>query len=94
MIEQEETDFLIDTVTLILITHYNLSVIMLEPPVDFSLQLHKLIQELKNRGVEPDEIDENIKNKDFTNMLTAYGSGNREREFVMEYVEEVYNDCD
>ena len=93
MLEHEETDFLLDTVTAALIAQYCMSTIQLEPSVDFSLQLHDLIQELKNRGVEPAEIDNNIKNKDFTHMLTAVGSGNREREFVMDYVEEVYRDC-
>ena len=92
MIKDEETDFLVDTLTAMCIAQYCVQTIELEPPMDMSLQMHDIIKELQERNVEPSVIDKNIRDKDFTNMLTSHGSGNRERGFVMEYIEEVYEE--
>lgn len=88
--ENEDTTFLLDTLTSMAITCYNLSTMGMN--FDLSIQYSEIIKELKKRGVTLEQIDENIKEKDFTNMLTNWGSGNRERGYVMEVIEEYYNE--
>lgn len=86
----EDTDFLLNTLTSMAITSYNLGTMGID--FDLSIQFSKIVKELKNRGITLNQIDESIKTKDFTNMLTNWGSGNRERGYVMEVIEEYYYD--
>lgn len=86
----EDTDFLLNTLTSMAITCYNLGTMGID--FDLSIPFSKIVKELKNRGVTLNQIDESIKTKDFTNMLTSWGSGNRERGYVMEVIEEYYYD--
>jgi hypothetical protein len=41
-------------------------------------------------GCTLEEIDNAIREKDFTNQLTDFGSGKRERGFVMDWIKEVW----
>lgn len=88
--EHEDTDVLLNTLTSMAITSYNLGIMGID--IDMSIQFSEITKELKNRGVTLEQIDESIKAKDFTNMLTDYGSGNRERGFVMDVIKEYYYD--
>ena len=88
--KNEDTDVLLNTLTSMAITCYNLGVMGVD--FDLSIPFSELTQELKHRGITLEQIDESIKNKDFTGMLTDCGSGNRERCFVMESIKEYYND--
>ena len=88
--KSEDTDFLLNTITSMAITCYSLGTMGID--FDLSIPYSEIIKELKNRGVTLEQIDENIKTKDFTNMLTSWGSGNRERGYVMEVIEEYYNE--
>lgn len=89
-LKHEDTEFLLNTLVSMAITSYNLGTMSIN--IDLSFHFYRIIKELKKRGVTLAQIDESIKTKDFTNMLTIYGSGNRERSFVMEGIEEYYND--
>lgn len=86
--KSEETSYLLDVLTSMAITSYNLGVMRID--TDLSIQFSEIIKELKNRGVTLEQIDKNIMQKDFTKMLVNYGSGNRERGFLMEIIEEYY----
>ena len=86
--KSEDTSYLLDVLTSMAITSYNLGVMGID--TDLSIQFSEIIKELKNRGVTLEKIDENIMQKDFTKMLVNYGSGNRERGFLMEIIEEYY----
>ena len=88
--KSEDADFLLNTVTSMAITCYNLGTMGMD--FDLSIPYSEIIKELKNRGITLEQIEESIKTKDFTNMLTNYGSGNRERGYVMEVIEEYYNE--
>lgn len=86
--KSEDTSYLLDVLTSMAITSYNLGVMGID--TDLSIQFSEIIKELKNRGVTLEQIDKNIMQKDFTKMLINYGSGNRERGFLMEGIEEYY----
>ena len=86
--KSEDTSYLLDVLTSMAITRYNLGVMGID--ADLSIQFSEIIKELKNRGVTLEQIDVNIMQKDFTKMLVNYGSGNRERGFLMEVIEEYY----
>lgn len=88
--KNEDTSYLLNVLTSMAITSYNLGAMGIEH--DLSIQFSEITKELKNRGVTLEQIDKNIMQKDFTNMLTDYGSGNRERDFLMEVLEEYYNE--
>lgn len=87
--ENEDTEFLLNTLTSLTITSYNLGTMGLYD-IDLSIPFSEITTELKNRGVSLNQIDESIKQKDFTNMLTDCGSGNRERKLVMDAIKEYY----
>lgn len=86
----EDTSYLLNVLTSMAITSYNLGAMGIEH--DLSIQFSEITKELKDRGVTLEQIDENIMRKDFTKMLVNYGSGNRERGFLMEAIEEYYNE--
>ena len=88
--DEADTNNLLDTITSMVITCYNLRTMSID--FDLSIPFITITKELKHRGVTLEQIEESIKNKDFTNMLTDCGSGNRERGFVMEVIEEYYYD--
>lgn len=97
MIKDNETDFLLDTLAAMCIAQYCFSSCLAGDEQDLqwdqSLAVYAIVKTLKERGVNvPEALDSIIKEKDFTNMLTSYGSGNRERGFVIEYIEEVYDE--
>lgn len=73
-LEYEDTEFLLNTLTSMAITSYNLGTMRID--IDLSSQFSEITKELKNRGITLEQIDKSIKTKDFTNMLTNYGSGN------------------
>ena len=60
-------------------------------PVDFNYEIIELCKALQKYGVTLDDVETAIKYKDFTNQLTSYGSGDRERGFVMEYLEGLWD---
>ena len=88
--KSEDTDYLLDVLTSTAITSYNLGAMGIE--CDLSIQLSEITKELKNRGITLEQIDKNIMQKDFTKILVNYGSGDRERGFLMEVIEEYYNE--
>ena len=61
--------------------------------IDFSYELTELCKALQDYGVTLDDVETAIKYKDFTNQLTSYGSGDRERGFVMEYLEDIWDNA-
>ena len=85
-----DKEYTLDTLVSLVITQYSFNSFFNEAP-DTSVQESFLIKELKRFGCTLDEIDNAIAKKDFTNQLTHYGSGDRERGFVMEYIEEIWN---
>lgn len=85
-----DKEYTLNTLVLLVITQYSLNPFFGETP-DTSVQESFLIKELKRFGCTLDEIDNAIACHDFTNSLTHYGSGDRERGFVMEYIEEIWN---
>lgn len=88
-----DTDFLLDTLAAMIIAQYSYNSCRLTDDCwDASIQEHAIVHELKKRQVTLKQIDDRIAAKDFTGQLTRYGSGNRERGFVMEYIEEIYNE--
>lgn len=86
----EDTSYLLNVLTSMAITSYNLNAMGIEH--DLSIQFRDITKELKSRGVTLEQIDENIMQKDFTNMLTNYASGNRERSLFMDIIKEYYNE--
>lgn len=97
MIKDNSTDFLLNTLAAMCIAQYCFSSCLAGDEQDLqwdqSLAVHAIVKELKNRGVTvPQELDFCIKKNDFTGMLNDWGSGNRERGFVIEYIEEVYDE--
>ena len=85
-----EKDYMLDTFVAMVITQYNLAQVFSDETPDFSLYMADMVKQLQKMGVTLDEIDKAIAKKDFTNMLTHVGSGDRERSFVMEYIEELW----
>lgn len=88
-----DKDFMLDTLVSLEITKYCLTSVFAKTP-DVSVQETMLISVLIELGCTIEEVDNAIRDKDFTNMLTDYGSGKRERGFVMDWIKEVWNTCD
>lgn len=87
------TNFLLDTLVAMAIAQYSYkSCGLTDDCWDASIQEHAIIHELKSRGISLKDIDDRLVDRDFTGQLTHYGSGDRERGFVMEYIEEIYNE--
>lgn len=85
-----DTDFLVDTLTAMTISTYCAGSMGLN--WNQSKAEHEIIKELAKRGITPSVIDNRIAESDFTNMLTHYGSGDRERGFAMDYIKEVFDE--
>lgn len=88
-----DKEYTLDALVALIIAQYSLNSFFNEAP-DVSVQELFLLKELKRFGCTLDEIDNAIAVHDFTNQLTHYGSGDRERNFVMEYIEEQWNSLD
>ena len=84
-----DKEFMLDSLTALVISNYCCSSIFKEFP-DTSLYIRELCKALKELGVTIEEVDNALKCNDFTNQLTPYGSGNRERGFVIEALEEYW----
>lgn len=88
-----EVNQMLDTFVLMIIAQYSYTSLGLnEDGWDQSLQLKAVLTELKAQGITPKDIEQRIKDRDFTDALTDVGSGNRERGFIMDYIEEMYYD--
>lgn len=59
---------------------------------DTSLIEHALITDLKDAGIEVDDIEKVIVDMDWSSYLTNNEVGERERSFVMDSIKEVYDD--
>lgn len=91
--EPSELNNMLDTFVLMIIAQYNyISLGLAEDSCDQSLQLKALLTKLKAAGVTLQQIEQRIIDRDFTNALTKVGSGNRERDFIMDYIKEQYYD--
>lgn len=88
--EHEGTEVLLNTLTAMVIASYCYGIIDANNSWDQSVQVTKLIRTLKQRDVSLKDIELSIIKNDFTGMLTHVGSGDRERGFVMDYIEEIY----
>lgn len=91
--DPSELNHMLDTFVLMILAQYNYTSLGLdEDDWDQSLQSKALLAKLKAAGVTLKQIEQRIKDRDFTGSLTDVGSGNRERGFVMDYIEEQYYD--
>ena len=93
--EPTESNLMLDTFVLMIIAQYSYTSLGLdEDGWDQSLQMKAVLTKLKAQGITLKDIEQRIKDRDFTDALTNIGSGNRERGFVMDYIEEMYSDIE
>lgn len=88
IVNHYDREFMLDSLTALVISNISCSSIFKEFP-DTSLYIRELCKALKELGVTIEEVDNALK-RDFTGQLTPYGSGNRERGFVIEALEEYW----
>lgn len=88
-----DKEFMLDSLVSLEITMYSMSAIFDTTP-DVSVQETMIISALKHLGCTLEEVENAIKEKDFTKQLTDFGSGKRERGFVMDWVKEVWDTCE
>lgn len=84
-----DKEFMLNSLTALVISNYSCSSIFKEFP-DTSLYIRELCKALKDQGVTIEEVDKSLKHNDFTGQLLPYGSGNRERGFVIEALKEYW----
>jgi len=84
-----DKEYTLSSFVALIITKHSLVAFFAKCP-DFSYQELELLKALIEYDVTLEDIDNAIAAKDITKEFTRNGSGNREREFLMEYIEERY----
>lgn len=88
-----DKDYTLNSFVALMITEHSLNAFFAHCP-DFSYQEIELLKELIQFKVTLEDIDNAIAAKDITNEYTHYGSGDRERGFLMEYIKERYEQAE